>query len=127
QREATGRGQKVDIALLDSMVSTLTYQAGIYFATGRTPRRMGNRHPSIVPYETFEASDGCFNLGTANQAQWETFCAVARLPELLGDPRFATVALRVGNYEALRARLDPALRNKTAAHRPRLPSSRRVP
>ena len=116
QREATGRGQKVDIALLDSMVSTLTYQAGIYFATGRTPRRMGNRHPSIVPYETFEASDGCFNLGTANQAQWETFCAAAGLPELLGDPRFATVALRVGNYEALRARLDAEFRKKTVAH-----------
>ena len=116
QREATGRGQKVDIALLDSMVSTLTYQAGIYFATGRTPRRMGNRHPSIVPYETFEASDGCFNLGTANQAQWETFCAAAGLPELLGDPRFATVALRVGNYEALRARLDAEFRKKPVAH-----------
>jgi crotonobetainyl-CoA:carnitine CoA-transferase CaiB-like acyl-CoA transferase len=102
QREKTGEGQKVDISLLDSMVSTLTYQAGIYFATGQTPRRMGNRHPSIVPYETFEASDGYFNLGVANDGQWHRLCESMGLADLASDPRFTSVALRVKNYEVLR-------------------------
>ena len=86
QREKTGAGQKVDISLLDSMVSTLTYQAGIYFATGQTPQRMGNRHPSIVPYETFEASDGYFNLGVANDGQWQRLCDSIGLADLASDP-----------------------------------------
>jgi crotonobetainyl-CoA:carnitine CoA-transferase CaiB-like acyl-CoA transferase len=102
QREKTGEGQKIDISLLDSMVSTLTYQAGIYFATGQTPQRMGNRHPSIVPYETFEASDGYFNLGVANDGQWHRLCESMGLADLAADPRFTSVALRVKNYEVLR-------------------------
>jgi len=115
-RERTGEGQKLDIALLDSMVSTLTYQAGIYFATGQTPRRMGNRHPSIVPYETFGAADGHFNLGIANDTQWRTFCASTRLADLESDPRFATIPLRVQNYDALRARLDSVFRQKPVSY-----------
>ena len=102
QREKTGEGQKIDISLLDSMVSTLTYQAGIYFATGQTPQRMGNRHPSIVPYETFEASDGYFNLGVANDGQWHRLCESMGLADLASDPRFTSVALRVKNHEILR-------------------------
>src|SRR5213594_1485449 len=113
QREKTGKGQKIDIALLDSMVSTLTYQAGIFFATGQAPQRMGNRHPSIVPYETFEASDGFFNLGVANDSQWLTLCAALGSRELAEDARFASVALRVKNYEDLRSRLDTILRAKS--------------
>ncbi|PYU93661.1 MAG: formyl-CoA transferase [Acidobacteria bacterium] len=112
-RERTGEGQKLDIALLDSMVSTLTYQAGIYFATGQTPRRMGNRHPSIAPYETFGASDGHFNLGIANDTQWRTFCAATGLES---DPRFATIPLRVQNYDALRAQLDSVFRQKPVSY-----------
>ena len=116
QRATTGRGQKVDVALLDSMVSTLTYQAGIHFATGATPLRMGNRHPSIVPYETFEAADGFFNLGVANQAQWEKCCRAAGFQELLADNRFATPALRVANYDPLRAALGAVFRERPVAH-----------
>jgi crotonobetainyl-CoA:carnitine CoA-transferase CaiB-like acyl-CoA transferase len=116
ERQATGRGQKIDIALLDAMVSTLTYQAGIYFATGRTPRRMGNRHPSIVPYETFETADGHVNLGAGSQAQWEGFCAAAGLAELAADPRFASIALRVANYAALRPRLEAVFGAHSTAH-----------
>src|SRR5437867_2474283 len=116
QREKTGKGQKIDIALLDSMVSTLTYQAGIFFATGQAPQRMGNRHPSIVPYETFEALDGFFNLGVANDSQWLTLCAALGAQELAEDARFASVALRVKNYEDLRSRLDTILRAKSVAH-----------
>ena len=86
-RERTGRGQEVDIAMLDSVAALLTYQAGIYFATDAPPARLGNRHPTIVPYETFAASDGDFVLAVGNDDQWRRFCAVAGLEP---DERFAT-------------------------------------
>ena len=69
-RERTGRGQEVDLAMLDSVAALLTYQAGNYFASGKVPARLGNRHPSIVPYETFAASDGDFVLAVGNDEQW---------------------------------------------------------
>ena len=75
-RARTGRGQRVDIGMLDATAALLTYQAGIYFATGATPGRMGNRHPTIVPYETFPASDGEFVLAVGNDEQWRRCCAV---------------------------------------------------
>lgn len=115
-REKTGQGQRIDISLLDSMVSTLTYQSGIYFATGKSPKRMGNRHPSIVPYETFAARDGYFNLGVANENQWLLLCEVLGLAELKSDPRFSSMELRVQNYEALRSILAPILECNTVAH-----------
>jgi crotonobetainyl-CoA:carnitine CoA-transferase CaiB-like acyl-CoA transferase len=98
-RERTGRGQAVDIAMLDSVAALLSYQAGIYFATGTPPRRLGNRHPTIVPYETFTASDGEFVLAVGNDDQWRRFCAVAGLAE---DERFATNRQRVLAYDELR-------------------------
>ncbi len=73
-RVRSGRGQRVDVGMLDSTVALLTYQAGIYFATGATPGRMGNRHPTIVPYETFAASDGDFVVAVGNDEQWRRFC-----------------------------------------------------
>ena len=107
-RERTGRGQHVDIGMLDSVAALLTYQAGIYFATGTAPARMGNRHPTIVPYETFTASDGDFVLAVGNDDQWRRFCAVAGLD---ADERFATNRGRVTGYAELRplvaARLRP--------------------
>jgi crotonobetainyl-CoA:carnitine CoA-transferase CaiB-like acyl-CoA transferase len=115
-REKTGQGQKIDIALLDSMVSTLTYQSGIYFATGKSPKRMGNRHPSIVPYEAFAARDGYFNLGVANESQWLLLCEVLGLAELESDPRFSNMESRVQNYEGLRSILAPILERNTVAH-----------
>src|SRR5829696_109194 len=86
-RERTGRGQLVDIAMLDSVAALLTYQAGIYFATDKAPPRLGNRHPTIVPYETFSASDGEFVLAIGNDEQWRRFCATAQFQD---DERFAT-------------------------------------
>jgi len=116
QRQQSGKGQKIDIALLDSMVSTLTYQAGIYFATGRTPQRMGNRHPSIAPYETFEASDGFFTLGVTNDPQWHRFCEAVELQDLENDPRYVGVRQRVRNADTLRARLVDLFRRRTVTH-----------
>jgi crotonobetainyl-CoA:carnitine CoA-transferase CaiB-like acyl-CoA transferase len=105
-RERTGRGQQVDIAMLDSVVALLSYQAGIYFANGIAPPRLGNRHPTIVPYETFRASDGDFVVAVGNDDQWRRFCWVAGFPEA---ERYATNRLRVTNYDELKPALDALL------------------
>ena len=85
--KATGQGQHVDISMYEAMASLLTFNAGIYFATSETPRRRGNDHPTIVPYETFEASDGWINLGVANDDLWQRFCRGAERPDLAEDAR----------------------------------------
>jgi crotonobetainyl-CoA:carnitine CoA-transferase CaiB-like acyl-CoA transferase len=108
-RERTGRGQEVDLAMLDATVALLTYQAGNYFASDQVPARLGNRHPSIVPYETFAASDGEFVLAVGNDDQWRRFCAVAGLP---ADERFATNRQRVSAYDALRSFVADRLRTQ---------------
>jgi crotonobetainyl-CoA:carnitine CoA-transferase CaiB-like acyl-CoA transferase len=108
-RERTGRGQFVDIAMLDSVAALLSYQAGIYFASGSPPNRLGNRHPTIVPYETFMASDGDFVLAVGNDDQWRRFCDVAGLPH---DERFATNRQRVTGYDELKPMLDARLRER---------------
>ena len=112
-RTTTGKGQNVDIAMLDSVAALLTYQAGIYFATGAPPARMGNRHPTIVPYETFAASDGEFVLAVGNDDQWRRFCAVA---EIALEDRFATNRQRVTSYNELRPILGTRLRSQPRAH-----------
>src|SRR3982750_3251409 len=78
-RERTGRGQHVDIAMLDAVAAMLTYQAGISFATEVSPVRLGNRHPTIVPYETFTAADGEFMLAVGTDDQWRKFCEIASI------------------------------------------------
>jgi formyl-CoA transferase/CoA:oxalate CoA-transferase len=112
-RERTGRGQHVDVGMLDATAALLTYQAGIYFATGQAPARMGNRHPTIVPYECFRASDGDFVIACGNDAIWRRLCAVLGLDALAEDPRFATNRDRVVNQEALRPRLQEVLATRT--------------
>ena len=109
-RERTGRGQQVDLAMLDAVAALLTYQAGNYFASGKTPTRLGNRHPSIVPYETFEASDGDFVLAVGNDELWKKFCAVAGFRD---DGRFATNRQRVTAYDELRPLVAAALKPQT--------------
>jgi crotonobetainyl-CoA:carnitine CoA-transferase CaiB-like acyl-CoA transferase len=101
-RERTGRGQLVDIAMLDSVTALLTYQASIAFATGETPVRMGNRHPSIAPYDTFAAADGEFVLSVGNDDQFGRLARVLGRAEIAQDRRFVTNADRVRNYDALR-------------------------
>ena len=101
-RERTGRGQLVDIAMLDSVTALLTYQASIAFATGETPIRLGNRHPSIAPYDTFPSADGEFVLSVGNDDQFGRLARVIGHPEMARDLRFVTNAERVRNYDALR-------------------------
>lgn len=111
-RVRTGRGQLVDVGMLDATAALLTYQAGNYFATGKTPGRMGNRHPSIVPYETFPASDGEFVVAVGNDEQWRRFCDVIGASALAGDERFATNRGRVSHYDELRPLLAERLRSR---------------
>src|SRR5437763_3935590 len=114
-RHKTGKGQHVDVSLLDGMVSTLTYQALIYLSTGRSPKRLGRRHPSIVPYEGFQAKDGFVNIAVTNQKQWEHFCRVIGLPDLANNPRFDTMKARLTNYEELRPMLAGIISKMTRA------------
>jgi crotonobetainyl-CoA:carnitine CoA-transferase CaiB-like acyl-CoA transferase len=114
-RQKTGRGQHVDVSLLDGMVSTLTYHALIYLTTGRSPKRAGTRHPSIVPYEMFQAKDGFVNIAVTNQKQWDNFCRVLGFPELSRDPRFETMKARLANYGELRPRIESILLRMTRA------------
>ena len=104
-REQTGRGQLVDVGMLDTVASLLTYQAGIVFATGTSPGRMGNQHPSIAPYDTFATADGEFVLAVGNDEQFRRMAALLQEPWLSADPRFATNSDRVHHYDALRAEL----------------------
>jgi formyl-CoA transferase/CoA:oxalate CoA-transferase len=112
-RTRTGRGQLVDIAMLDATAALLTYQASSYFATGVAPVRMGNRHASIVPYETFAASDGDLVLAVGNDVLWRGFCGAIGLDALGEDPRFATNRQRVLGYDLLIPLIAERLRTRS--------------
>jgi crotonobetainyl-CoA:carnitine CoA-transferase CaiB-like acyl-CoA transferase len=106
-------GQHVDISMYEAMASLLTFNAGIYFATGNAPRRRGNDHPTIVPYQTFEAADGWINLAVGNDDLWRRFCNAAETPDLVEDPRFAKAADRVRNREELVPLVQAIVRQRT--------------
>ncbi|WP_417682130.1 CaiB/BaiF CoA transferase family protein [Roseibium sp.] len=108
-RHQTGEGQYIDISLLDAQVSWLINQGVAYLVSGEVPGRLGNGHPTIVPYETFPASDRSFILAVGNDSQFRKFCTVAGASELAEDPRFAKNADRVRN----RKELVPIIRRLT--------------
>ena len=112
-RDATGCGQVIDMALLDSQVAMLANLGANYLATGVSPRRMGNAHPNIVPYQVFEVADGHLILAVGNDGQFAKFCEVAGCAALAIDPRFATNADRVRHREQLVPLLEPVLRSRT--------------
>ena len=115
QRATTGKGQKVDVALFDSVLATLCYQAQGYLLTGEVPERLGNRHPSLSPYETFQTADGYVIVGVGNDSLWVSFCRAVGRPDL-DEPRFKTNALRVENYVELKKLLVPMFRNGSTQH-----------
>ncbi len=100
-RERSGKGQSIDTALLDSQVVWLANIASNYLATGDTPKKIGNAHPSIVPYQPFPASDGWIIVGVGSERLWERFLTVLDWPELTTDERFRTNADRLNNREIL--------------------------
>lgn len=109
ERERSGQGQYIDLALLDVQIACLGNQALNYLTTGVPPRRLGNAHPNIVPYQDFPTADGDFILTVGNDGQFRKFCEVAGHPEWATDPRFVSNAARVAN----RAELIPLIRQVT--------------
>jgi len=111
-RSRTGKGQFVDIALLDSAVSILGLPTGIVAATGASPGRLGNAHPSLAPYEPYPAADGYVIVAVANPRLWSRFCAACGLESLEQDPRFATNTDRLKNRPALNERIEALFRGQ---------------
>lgn len=111
-RHASGKGQYIDVALLDTQVAWLINQGVAYLTDGEVPPRRGNAHPTIVPYNAYRASDRSFIIAVGNDAQFARFCKVAGEPALAEDPRFAKNADRVRN----RKELEPIVEGLTVKH-----------
>jgi crotonobetainyl-CoA:carnitine CoA-transferase CaiB-like acyl-CoA transferase len=101
--------------MFGGQVALLTYQAGRYLAFGEPPKRIGNRHASIAPYETYHARDGFVNIACGNDSMWPRFCKALGFDDLLADVRFAKNADRVANRPALNAQIEPRLVDMTVA------------
>ena len=113
-RDITDEGQLVDVSLLDTQVALLTNVGSIYLVGGAEPKRQGNAHPNIAPYEAFRARDRWFALAAANERQWATLCTLIDQPELEKDPLFATNGLRVTNRVQLVDRLNEIFATRDA-------------
>jgi formyl-CoA transferase len=111
-REKSGQGQHIDMALLDSQIALLANVGSNALCSDEIPGRWGNQHPSLVPYQAFEASDGYLALAIGNDGQWERFCNAAGVPDLVTDKRFATNPQRVVNRETLIPLLADVFREK---------------
>lgn len=105
-RDKTGQGQWIGASLLETMISWQTYQAGNFFATGENPKALGNMHPNIAPYQSFQAADGHFNLAVGNDRIWAYCCEAMGKVEWVEDPRFETNADRLQNRDELVALLE---------------------
>jgi crotonobetainyl-CoA:carnitine CoA-transferase CaiB-like acyl-CoA transferase len=116
ERERTGRGRHVEVSLMDSALAALLNQGSAWVSGGTVPERRGNRHPSIVPYETYEAADRPIAVAVGNDRLFARLCSAVGLPELSGDPRFATNEARVANVDALGQRLEAVFRERPADH-----------
>ncbi len=115
QRERTGAGQHIDLALLDVQVATLANVALNYLVSGKVPERWGNAHPNIVPYQVFDASDRPVVLAVGNDAQFARFCEAAGMPHLAADPHYATSPARVAHRDDLVAIVARLMQSRTAA------------
>ena len=114
-RMTTGKGQFLDIALLDSAVSVLGLPTGIVAATGHSPGRLGNAHPSLAPYEPYPAADGAVIVAVANPRLWSRFCAAIGVEHLEHDPRFATNSDRLANRAELNALIVGIFKDRRVA------------
>lgn len=114
-REATGIGQKVDVAMLDCQVAILENAISRYLSSGTVPKPIGNRHPSITPFEAFRAKDGYVIIAVGNDKLWAEFCNLIGKPEMIDDERFNKNPKRTENQKALKAILDGVFPAKTVA------------
>jgi len=101
QREKTGKGQLIDMALFDVALATMANQAMNFLASGKAPSRMGNAHPNIVPYQVFDCSDGYIIIASGNDSQYRKLCAVLGQPDLGTDPKYATNADRLAHRDEI--------------------------
>jgi formyl-CoA transferase len=115
ERQASGLGQYIDMALLDTQVAWLANQNANYLIGGEPPERMGNAHPNVVPYQTFPTRDGDMILAIGNDNQFRKFCTAAGIPDVGADPRFASNNTRIAHRQACIDALAPAIRQKTTA------------
>ena len=112
-RAMTGEGQKIDVSMLDCQVAVLENAISRYLVNGEVPGPIGNRHPSITPFEGFTASDGYVIVGAGNDSLWKKLCELLGKPELISDPRFVTNGDRTNNQKALKPILDSVFKTKT--------------
>jgi len=112
-KEKTGLGQQVDIAMMDAVVSVLENAVVRYTVTGEIPQRTGSAHPSIAPFDVFEAKDGWFVIGVGNDMLWEKFCKAVNKTDLLNDSRFTTNPKRSENYRELKPIITEWSKKKT--------------
>ncbi|UWR26169.1 CoA transferase [Sulfitobacter sp. S223] len=113
QRNSTGVGQHIDMALLDCAVAITGNQGMNYLTTGKAPTRLGNAHPNLTPYEVFESSDGHLIIATGNDGQYQRLCGLLGLDDMATDPDYLKNADRVANRPAMNARLEGATRLRT--------------
>ncbi len=115
QRQQTGVGQKIDVAMLDAQVAILENAIARYIVTKEPPKPLGTRHPSITPFEAFKAADEWVIIAVGNDALWARFCESVRREELIEEPDFATNAKRTENYSKLKPIMDEIIAQRTAA------------
>jgi len=115
ERERSGKGRHIDISLFDVQTAVLANQALNYLVSGHSPQRLGNRHPNIVPYQTFETSDGHLVIAVGNDGQFQRLCEVLGVPQLAADERFLGNPQRVSNREALVPLLAERLATRSRA------------
>jgi crotonobetainyl-CoA:carnitine CoA-transferase CaiB-like acyl-CoA transferase len=127
ERSVTGKGQKVEVSMIDAGTAFLSYAAQSWLADGRQPPALGSRHPNLAPYQALPARDGWFLVGVGSPDQWHRFCQAIERPELEADPRFATNAARVRNRTELDAVLAAIFQKRPAADWDRAMREHRIP
>lgn len=115
-RHQSGEGQYIDMSLLDTTIAALVNVNSNYLVSGQSPKRYGNAHPNIVPYEAFQAADGTFIIAAGNDSQFQSLCRLINHPEWATDDRFVTNPARVQNREALISLLQPILKTRTVSN-----------
>jgi crotonobetainyl-CoA:carnitine CoA-transferase CaiB-like acyl-CoA transferase len=127
EKEKSGIGQKLDLSLFDSAISSLVNVASNYLISGKIPKRLGNIHPNIVPYQTFKTLDGEMVIAIGNDRQFHTFCSILGLEDLLEDERFTTNEKRVGHRGQLIPLFEEVLKKKPTTYWQKVCNENNIP